>query len=85
MLILDHEKIPGWVMTFDDMTRLVAAQRHSAWREVARRIAHEIKNPLTPIQLSAERLLKKYSNEIVSDPDVISKLHTNYNKTGELT
>jgi two-component system nitrogen regulation sensor histidine kinase NtrY len=63
-------KDTGWVMTFDDMTRLVAAQRHSAWREVARRIAHEIKNPLTPIQLSAERLLKKYSNEIVSDPDV---------------
>lgn len=63
-------KDTGWVMTFDDMTRLVAAQRHSAWREVARRIAHEIKNPLTPIQLSAERLLKKYSNEIISDPDI---------------
>ncbi len=60
----------GWVMTFDDMTRLVTAQRHSAWREVARRIAHEIKNPLTPIQLSAERLLRKYSKEIKTDPDV---------------
>ena len=60
----------GWVVTFDDMTRLVAAQRHSAWREVARRIAHEIKNPLTPIQLSAERLLRKYSGEIKTDPDV---------------
>ncbi|HHL43408.1 MAG TPA: HAMP domain-containing protein, partial [Hellea balneolensis] len=59
----------GWVITFDDMTRLVAAQRHSAWREVARRIAHEIKNPLTPIQLSAERLERKYLNEIKSDPD----------------
>ncbi len=58
----------GWVMTFDDMTRLVAAQRHSAWREVARRIAHEIKNPLTPIQLSAERLQRKYKNEIKTDP-----------------
>lgn len=58
----------GWVLTFDDMTRLVAAQRHSAWREVARRIAHEIKNPLTPIQLSAERLQRKYSKEIKSDP-----------------
>ncbi|MEP4051892.1 MAG: PAS domain-containing sensor histidine kinase [Litorimonas sp.] len=57
----------GWVLTFDDMTRLVSAQRHSAWREVARRIAHEIKNPLTPIQLSAERLSRKYSNEIKSD------------------
>jgi len=57
----------GWVLTFDDMTRLVSAQRHSAWREVARRIAHEIKNPLTPIQLSAERLARKYTNEIKSD------------------
>ena len=60
----------GWVMTFDDMTRLVSAQRHSAWREVARRIAHEIKNPLTPIQLSAERLERKYKKEIISDPQV---------------
>ena len=57
----------GWVLTFDDMTRLVSAQRHSAWREVARRIAHEIKNPLTPIQLSAERLARKYTKEITSD------------------
>jgi len=57
----------GWVLTFDDMTRLVSAQRHSAWREVARRIAHEIKNPLTPIQLSAERLSRKYAKEITSD------------------
>ncbi len=54
----------GWVVTFDDMTRLVAAQRHSAWREVARRIAHEIKNPLTPIQLSAERLKRRYASQI---------------------
>jgi len=58
----------GWVLTFDDMTRLVSAQRHSAWREVARRIAHEIKNPLTPIQLSAERLARKYKKEIKTDP-----------------
>jgi len=62
----------GWVMTFDDMTRLVAAQRHSAWREVARRIAHEIKNPLTPIQLSAERLERKYSKHIKLDPDIFA-------------
>lgn len=62
-------KDTGWVLTFDDMTRLVAAQRHSAWREVARRIAHEIKNPLTPIQLSAERLQRKYLKEIKSDPE----------------
>ncbi len=63
----------GWVLTFDDMTRLVSAQRHSAWREVARRIAHEIKNPLTPIQLSAERLSRKYSKEITSDPETFNK------------
>lgn len=63
----------GWVITFDDMTRLVAAQRHSAWREVARRIAHEIKNPLTPILLSAERLERKYKNEIITDPEVFEQ------------
>ncbi|MFA7646529.1 MAG: PAS domain-containing sensor histidine kinase [Phenylobacterium sp.] len=50
----------GLVLTFDDITRLVAAQRNAAWSDVARRIAHEIKNPLTPIQLSAERLRRKY-------------------------
>lgn len=64
----------GWVITFDDMTRLVAAQRHSAWREVARRVAHEIKNPLTPIQLSAERLERKYSQEVTSDPQTFTNL-----------
>ncbi len=54
----------GVVITFDDVTRLVAAQRNAAWRDVARRIAHEIKNPLTPIQLSAERLRRKYRGGI---------------------
>ncbi len=52
------------MLTFDDITRLVTAQRNAAWRDVARRIAHEIKNPLTPIQLSAERLRRKYRKEI---------------------
>ncbi|MCA0369171.1 MAG: PAS domain-containing sensor histidine kinase [Proteobacteria bacterium] len=52
------------VLTFDDITRLVTAQRNAAWRDVARRIAHEIKNPLTPIQLSAERLKRKYRNKV---------------------
>ena len=52
------------MLTFDDITRLVTAQRNAAWRDVARRIAHEIKNPLTPIQLSAERLRKKYRKDI---------------------
>lgn len=51
----------GWVIVFDDITTLLQAQRHAAWGEVARRLAHEIKNPLTPIQLSAERLQRKYA------------------------
>ncbi|WP_429911287.1 ATP-binding protein [Glycocaulis sp.] len=55
------------VITFDDVTRLVSAQRNAAWRDVARRIAHEIKNPLTPIQLSAERIRRKYRSEIPDD------------------
>jgi two-component system nitrogen regulation sensor histidine kinase NtrY len=63
----------GLVLTFDDMTKLISAQRQEAWKDVARRIAHEIKNPLTPIQLSAERLRKKYSAEIKSDPDTFQK------------
>lgn len=50
----------GWVVVFDDITQLIKAQRDAAWGEVARRLAHEIKNPLTPIQLSAERLRRKY-------------------------
>jgi two-component system nitrogen regulation sensor histidine kinase NtrY len=63
----------GLVLTFDDMTKLISAQRQEAWKDVARRIAHEIKNPLTPIQLSAERLRKKYAAEITSDPDTFQK------------
>jgi two-component system nitrogen regulation sensor histidine kinase NtrY len=54
----------GCVLTFDDATRLVNAQRQMAWRDVARRIAHEIRNPLTPIQLSTERLRKRYAGSI---------------------
>jgi two-component system nitrogen regulation sensor histidine kinase NtrY len=57
----------GNVVTLDDITELVAAQRTAAWADVARRIAHEIKNPLTPIQLSAERLRRKYGNMIGED------------------
>jgi len=62
----------GYVVTFDDITPLIAAQRKAAWADVARRIAHEIKNPLTPIQLSAERLKRKYLAEIDSDPDTFA-------------
>lgn len=60
----------GYVMTLDDITALASAQRTAAWADVARRIAHEIKNPLTPIQLSAERLKRKYLKTITNDPHV---------------
>jgi two-component system, NtrC family, nitrogen regulation sensor histidine kinase NtrY len=63
----------GLVLTFDDMTKLISAQRQEAWKDVARRIAHEIKNPLTPIQLSAERLRRKYAAEIVSDRETFER------------
>jgi two-component system nitrogen regulation sensor histidine kinase NtrY len=65
-----ENKVIGYVVTFDDMTALVSAQRKAAWSDVARRIAHEIKNPLTPIQLSAERLQRKYKDEVTSDPEI---------------
>lgn len=64
-----EENVIGFVVTFDDITDLQAAQRLAAWADVARRVAHEIKNPLTPIQLSAERLRRKYLKEIQSDPE----------------
>jgi two-component system nitrogen regulation sensor histidine kinase NtrY len=63
----------GYVITIDDITELVLAQRSSAWVDIARRIAHEIKNPLTPIQLSAERLRRKYSKSITDDPAVFEQ------------
>ena len=63
----------GHVLTFDDITQLVSAQRNSAWSDIARRIAHEIKNPLTPIQLSAERLKRKYLKEIKTDKHVFEQ------------
>ena len=63
----------GYVVTFDDMTELVSAQRSTAWADVARRIAHEIKNPLTPIQLSAERIRRKYGDSITKDREVFDQ------------
>ncbi len=69
----ERDSAEGFVVTFDDITDLVGAQRTAAWADVARRIAHEIKNPLTPIQLSAERLQRKYANEITSDPEVFKQ------------
>ena len=61
--------LEGYVIAFDDVTDLVAAQRSAAWGDVARRIAHEIKNPLTPIQLSAERIRRKFSPKLDADSD----------------
>ena len=63
----------GYVVTLDDITELVTAQRTSAWADVARRIAHEIKNPLTPIQLSAERLRRKYAAMIKEDGGIFQQ------------
>ncbi|MEZ5876106.1 MAG: ATP-binding protein, partial [Hyphomicrobiales bacterium] len=63
----------GYVVTFDDITELVSAQRSTAWADVARRIAHEIKNPLTPIQLSAERIRRKYGSAITKDRDIFDQ------------
>src|SRR5580658_430452 len=65
----DDEGVGGFVVTFDDITELLSAQRKAAWADIARRIAHEIKNPLTPIQLSAERLRRNYLKEIKKDPE----------------
>ena len=65
----DVARIFHFVATFDDITELQSAQRKAAWADVARRIAHEIKNPLTPIQLSAERLKRRFAREITSDPE----------------
>ena len=64
----------GHVLTFDDITRQVLDQRRAAWADVARRIAHEIKNPLTPIQLAAERLQRRYGKQIEDDPGTFERL-----------
>lgn len=68
----DHD--PGFVIVFDDITGLLQAQRDAAWGEVARRLAHEIKNPLTPIQLSAERMRRKYLKQLpIDDAQILDR------------
>jgi two-component system nitrogen regulation sensor histidine kinase NtrY len=69
----ENGEFMGTVVVFDDMTQLIKAQRMAAWREVARRIAHEIKNPLTPIQLSAQRLRKRYLHRFSEDEKVFDE------------
>jgi len=64
----------GSVLTFDDITEQLTDQRRAAWSDIAQRIAHEIKNPLTPIQLAAERLQRRFAAEIASDPDTFKQL-----------
>jgi two-component system, NtrC family, nitrogen regulation sensor histidine kinase NtrY len=64
----------GAVLTFDDITDQLSDQRRAAWSDIARRIAHEIKNPLTPIQLAAERLQRRFGQEIASDKDTFERL-----------
>ncbi|MEQ1549073.1 MAG: ATP-binding protein [Chakrabartia sp.] len=64
----------GHVLTFDDITQELLDQRRAAWSDVARRVAHEIKNPLTPIQLAAERLKRRFTKEITSDPEAFERL-----------
>ena len=75
----------GSVVTFDDVSELVQAQRTSAWADVARRIAHEIKNPLTPIQLSAERLRNKFGKQVVENKELFEQLtQTIERQTGQI-
>ena len=72
-------------MTFDDVSELVQAQRTSAWADVARRIAHEIKNPLTPIQLSAERLRNKFGKQVTENRELFDQLtQTIERQTGQI-
>ncbi|MEO1640353.1 MAG: PAS domain-containing sensor histidine kinase [Pseudomonadota bacterium] len=66
--------LEGYVVAFDDVTDLVSAQRMAAWGDVARRIAHEIKNPLTPIQLSAERIKRKFHAQVGMDSDKLEQM-----------
>ncbi|MCI0666617.1 MAG: ATP-binding protein [Methylococcaceae bacterium] len=70
-LFSTYGKISGAVMVFDDVTQLISAQRNAAWAEVAQRLAHEIKNPLTPIQLSAERLKRKFHDKLQDEDAAI--------------
>ncbi len=77
--------LSGFVITFENITELIKIERAAAWSDIARRIAHEIKNPLTPIQLSADRIKRKYQNEIVSDKNIfISCIDTIIRQVGTI-
>ncbi|MEL6860872.1 MAG: ATP-binding protein [Pseudomonadota bacterium] len=72
-LKVTSDTVGGYVVTLDDATRMISAQRQMAWREVARRIAHEIRNPLTPIQLSTERLRRRYGDQVNDEDGVFQR------------
>lgn len=72
-LKVTSDTVGGYVITLDDTTRLISAQRQMAWRDVARRIAHEIRNPLTPIQLSTERIRRRYGEQIDDEDGVFQR------------
>ncbi|MGR3491919.1 MAG: ATP-binding protein [Shimia sp.] len=80
----ENGKREGYVVAFEDVTTLVSAQRMAAWGDVARRIAHEIKNPLTPIQLSAERIKRKFGNEVAEREKLDQMTEVIVRQTGDL-
>lgn len=80
----DQGGLEGYVVAFDDVTDLVSAQRMAAWGDVARRIAHEIKNPLTPIQLSAERIKRKFATQVREPEDLEQYTDVIIRQTGDL-
>ena len=80
----DQGRLEGYVVAFDDVTELVSAQRMAAWGDVARRIAHEIKNPLTPIQLSAERIKRKFATQVRDHEDLEQYTDVIVRQTGDL-
>ena len=75
----DKEEILGYLIVISDLTQVTLAQRAAAWKEVAQRVAHEIKNPLTPIQLSAQRLKRKFANKL-ENKEEFEKTLTQRNK-----
>ena len=81
---MSDTRLEGYVVAFDDVTDLVSAQRMAAWGDVARRIAHEIKNPLTPIQLSAERIKRKFSSQVNEPEDLAQYTEVIVRQTNDL-
>lgn len=80
----DAKHLEGYVISFDDVTELVSAQRMAAWGDVARRIAHEIKNPLTPIALSAERIRRKFASQVSEPQDLEQYANVIVRQTNDL-